>query len=69
MFSATLFWREHDLQIYNRAQWVALVNSKIFREKFSALLHAKRIYIVQCIVDVTVEVNASLRHGRFSMHR
>ena len=22
MFFATLFWREHDLQIYNRAQWL-----------------------------------------------
>ena len=30
---------------------VALVNSKTFRETFSALLHAIRIYIVQCIVD------------------
>ena len=22
MFFASLFWREHDLQIYNRAQWL-----------------------------------------------
>ena len=24
MFFATLFWREPDLQIYNRAQWINL---------------------------------------------
>ena len=30
----------------------------LFREKVSVVLHAMRIHIVQCIVDVTVEANA-----------
>ena len=30
MFFATLFWREPDLQIYNRAQWSAIYVSYIY---------------------------------------